>query len=224
MKSVLVMLAASVLVACSDVPSGYVGIKVNLLGGDKGVDTQELGTGRYWIGMNEQLYTFPTFSQNQVWTKDKNEGSPNDDSVSFQTADGLEVNTDIGISYHIDPTMVSVVFQKYRKGIDEITNVYIRSAVRNALVNAASTKKIETVYGAGKSELLSEVKLSVKQQCVEFGIVIDEVYWIGTFRLPPSIITSINDKATASQKTQQREQEIQQSRAEADKKIEEARK
>jgi regulator of protease activity HflC (stomatin/prohibitin superfamily) len=223
MKKLLVILATLFLVACSDVPSGYVGIKVNLLGGDKGVDTQELGTGRYWIGWNEKLYTFPTFSQNQVWTKDETEGSPNDDSMTFQTIDGLEVNTDVGISYHIDPKMVSVVFQKYRKGVEEITNIYIRSAVRNALVNAASTKKIETVYGSGKTELLAEVTKSVRDQCVEFGIIIDQVYWIGRFRLPETITQSINDKAAATQKTQQREQEIQQSKAEADKKIEEAR-
>lgn len=223
MKKLLVILATLFLVACSDVPSGYVGIKVNLLGGDKGVDTQELGTGRYWIGWNEKLYTFPTFSQNQVWTKDETEGSPNDDSMTFQTIDGLEVNTDVGISYHIDPKMVSVVFQKYRKGVEEITNIYIRSAVRNALVNAASTKKIETVYGSGKTELLAEVTKSVRDQCVEFGIIIDQVYWIGRFRLPEAITQSINDKAAATQKTQQREQEIQQSKAEADKKIEEAR-
>ena len=39
--------------ACSYVPAGNVGIKVNLLGGDKGVDSEVLGVGRYWIGWNE---------------------------------------------------------------------------------------------------------------------------------------------------------------------------
>ncbi|TON81215.1 transposase, partial [Vibrio parahaemolyticus] len=53
---------------CSKITAGHVGIKVNLLGGDKGVQAEEVGVGRYWVGVNEELYSFPTFSQNYVWT------------------------------------------------------------------------------------------------------------------------------------------------------------
>lgn len=89
--ALLAVLAGSV-AGCSYVPAGNVGVKVNMLGGDKGVDTEVLGVGRYWIGMNEELYVFPTFMQNYVWTKDPAEGSPNDESISFQTADGMTAN------------------------------------------------------------------------------------------------------------------------------------
>ena len=46
------------------VPAGNVGIKVYLLGGEKGVDAEQKGPGRYWIGWNEDLYLFPTYKQN----------------------------------------------------------------------------------------------------------------------------------------------------------------
>ena len=208
--------------ACSDVPSGYTGIKVNLLGSDKGVDSQELGTGRYWIGVNEKLFIFPMFTQTQVWTADANEGSPNNDSMTFQTVEGLDVNADLGITYSLDPKKVSVIFQKYRKGIEEITNTVLRSMVRDALINAASTKQIESVYGAKKADLIKEVEETVRKQSAEVGINIEKVYWIGSLRLPPSIVNSINAKAAASQMTAQREQEIQQSKAEAEKLVAEA--
>lgn len=224
MKKLLLATAiALTLTACSDVPSGYVGIKIYMLGGDKGVDTQELGTGRYWIGVNEQLYIFPTFSQNQVWTKDKTEGSPNDDSMTFQTIEGLSVNTDIGITYAIDPKKVSLIFQKYRKGIDEITSVYMRSMVRDALVTEASTRKMESVYGQGKTELIDAVQARVQRQTADIGILVEKIYLVGELRLPQSVTTSINDKIGATQKTQQRENEVAQSKAEADKKVEDAR-
>jgi regulator of protease activity HflC (stomatin/prohibitin superfamily) len=223
MKKLLLCIVLLALTACSDVPSGYRGIKVNLLGSDKGVDNQELGTGRYWIGMNEQLFIFPMFTQTQVWTKDVNEGSPKDDSMNFGTLEGLEVNTDIGITYSLDPNKVSVIFQKYRKGIDEITNTVLRSMVRDALINAASSRPIESVYGTGKAELIKTVEDTVRKNCVDIGINIEHVYWIGSLRLPPTIVQSINAKASATQMTAQREQEISQSKAEADKKIEEAR-
>lgn len=211
------------LAACSYVPAGNVGVKVNMLGSDKGVDTEVLPVGRYWIGMNEELYLFPTFMQNYVWTKDAQEGSPNDESISFQTADGMTANADIGISYSIDPEKVSIIFQTYRRGVDEITDTFLRNMVRDAIVKEASNKPIEYVYGAGKAELLASVQKDVMDQVTPIGIKIDKIYWIGEIRLPQTVIDSINNKNAATQMAQQRQNEVAQAKAEADKKIEDAR-
>ena len=218
----MLLLSVMLLAGCDTVPSGYVGVKVNLLGSEKGVDVQELGTGRYWIGLNEQLFTFPTFQQNQVWTRDKNEGSQNDDSVTFNTSEGLSVNTDIGLTYSIDPKKVSTIFQKYRKGIGEITSIYMRSMVRDALVTEASSRTMVDIYGKGKSEFISAVQQRVLTQTAELGIIVEKIYLIGELRLPPSVTASINAKIEATQKTSQRENEVAQSKAEADKKLAEA--
>ena len=216
------LLVASV-AACSYVPAGNVGVKVNLLGGDKGVDSEVVGVGRYWLGWNEELYLFPTFMQNYVWTAGVDEGSPNDESISFQTADGMTANADLGISYSIDPDKVAVIFQTYRRGVEEITDTFLRNMVRDALVKQASNKPIEYVYGAGKSELLAAVQKDVSDQVGPLGINIGKIYWIGEIRLPQTVIDSINAKNAATQMAQQRLNEVQQSKAEADKKIEDAR-
>jgi regulator of protease activity HflC (stomatin/prohibitin superfamily) len=209
--------------ACSYVPAGNVGVKVNLLGGEKGVDTEELGVGRYWIGINEELYLFPTFMQNYEWTADSRPGSETDESLSFQTADGNTATADIGISYSIDPTRVTDIFQKYRRGVDEITDTFLRNMVRDSLVRMASTKSIEYVYGAGKAELIAAVEADVAAQVAPIGINIDKIYWLGKIVLPATIEEAIDSKNAATQKAQQRLNEVQQSKAEADKKIEEAR-
>lgn len=222
-KGLLLTLMAASLAACSYVPAGNVGVKVNLLGGEKGVDTEELGVGRYWIGWNEELYLFPTFMQNYEWTADSRPGSETDESLSFQTADGNTATADIGISYSIDPTRVTEIFQKYRRGVDEITDTFLRNMVRDSLVRLASTKSIEYVYGAGKAELIAAVEADVAAQVAPIGINIDKIYWLGKITLPATIEESINSKNAATQKAQQRLNEVQQSKAEADKKIEEAR-
>ena len=223
MKKIFFISLITLLTACSRVEPGFVGIKVNLLGGDKGVDMQELGVGRYWIGMNEELYTFPTYSQSMVWTQSATEGSPNDDSMTFQTKEGLSVNTDIGITYSIDPKKVSVIFQKYRKGINEITSVYLRSMVRDALATEASKRNIESVYGEGKSELIQATQDRVAMQTKDIGIIIEKIYLVGDLRLPPVVVEAINAKIGATQKAAQRENEVAQSKAEADKAIAEAK-
>lgn len=221
----LAMSAVFGLSACSKVPSGNVGVKVYLLGGEKGVESEQLGVGRYWIGWNEELYLFPTFTQNYVWTagNDADQGSPNDESLSFQTVEGLTVNADIGISYNIDPTKVSDVFQKYRRGIDEITDTYLRNMVRDALVTAGSTQPIEAVYGKGKADLISSVEQQVRAQVSDLGIRVERIYWIGQVRLPQNVIDSINLKIQATQVAQQRENEVLTAKAQADKDREEAR-
>lgn len=222
-KFLIIAVSALALAACSKVPAGNVGVKVYLLGSSKGVDSEELGPGRYWIGINEDLFLFPTFTQNYVWTAGNDPGSEGDESISFQTTEGLTVNADVGISYHVDPTKVNVLFQRFRKGIDEITDLYVRNMVRDSLVKIASRKRIESVYGEGKSDLIEAVQAEVARQIEPYGIVVEKVYLIGEMRLPSVVVQALNAKIEATQRAQQRENEIQQTKAEAQKAIEEAR-
>lgn len=222
-KIMVLMLAMLSFTGCEYVRPGEVGIKVYLLGGDKGVDSEELGVGRYWIGINEKLHVFPTFTQNVVWTQDRKEGSPNDESIKFQTVKGMTVGADVGVSYSIDPSKVSLIFQKYRKGVDEITDIYLRNMVRDAFVTQASTRKIEDVYGAGKSEMMKAVQKQVMDSCEDIGINIEKIYLIGELRLPETVTNALNAKITATQKAEQKENEIQETIAEANKAREEAK-
>lgn len=200
--------------SCTTVPAGQVGVIVHLLGSSKGVDSEEVGVGRYWLGWNDELYLFPTFTQNDTW-KEK-------DSITFQTKEGLNVNADIGISYHIDPTKVAAVFQKYRKGINEISDIYLHNMVRDALNKASSTQDVESVYGQGKAELLATAEDTVKKEVESIGIVIEHIYWASPLHLPDTVVENINRKINATQMALTRENEIQQTKAEAQKAIEEA--
>lgn len=214
MKKLLLALMAVSIVACSKVPAGHVGVKAYLLGGEKGVDSVELGPGRYWIGLNEELYLFPTFTQTDKWVGPQ--------AISFQSSEGMGVSANVGISYAVDPNKVSVVFQKYRKGIEEISDMYLRQMVMDAFVTVGGTKPIESVYGEGKAELISQVEARVREQVAPIGINVERVYWVGQPKLPDSVVNSINAKINATQKAQQRENEIQQAKAEAQKAIETA--
>lgn len=203
------------LAACSKVPAGNVGVKFNLYGSDKGVQMQELQPGRYWIGWNEELYTFPTFTQTYTWQRT----DQRDESLSFGTVEGLSVNADVGITYHIVPDKVAKLFQTYRKGVDEITDTYLRNMVRDSLVKQASTIGIESVYGRGKADLIDAVERDVKSQVAGIGIEVEKVYWIGDLRLPQNVTNAINAKIQATQMAEQRKNEVAQAQAEADKEV-----
>lgn len=209
------MAGVVLIAACSKVPAGNVGVKFNLYGSDKGVQMQELQPGRYWIGWNEELYTFPTFTQTYTWQKSENR----DESLTFGTVEGLSVNADVGITYHIAPDKVTKLFQTYRKGVDEITDTYLRNMVRDSLVKQASTIGIESVYGRGKADLIEAVQKDVKDQVSPIGIEVEKVYWIGDLRLPKNVTQAINAKIQATQMAEQRKNEVAQAQAEADKDV-----
>lgn len=221
----LVVLA---LTACSRVESGYVGVKVNLLGDDKGVQQEVLGAGRYWIGMNEELYIFPTFQQNCAWTAGESEGkgcadSIGDEAIRFQTVEGLAVKADVGVAFTIQREAVPELFQTFRKGIVEISDSYVRRVVQDAFITAASTKKIDFIYGEGKATLLKEVSEAVRNTLKPKGITVDSVFFLSDLIVPQEVTNAVNAKIQATQMAQQRENEVAQARAEADKAREEAK-
>jgi regulator of protease activity HflC (stomatin/prohibitin superfamily) len=221
MKTAKLFLLASLLLlgACTKVPAGNVGIKVYLLGGSKGVDIEEKGPGRHWVGINEEMYLFPTFTQNYTWAKDCQDGDCTNEELGFQTVEGLAVTADVGISYHIQPDKAPLIFQKYRKGVDEITDIYLRNMVRDSLVKNASSMPVETVYGAGKTKLITQVQKDIADQVGPLGIIVEKIYWVGELRLPATVVSSINAKIQMTQQAQMAQNEVARAKAQADVKI-----
>ncbi|MDZ4726745.1 MAG: SPFH domain-containing protein [Leptospira sp.] len=209
------ILSLFVFVSCQKVPAGYVGVKVYLLGGNKGVDSEELGVGRYWIGINEELYLYPTFTKTYVWTADFQEDSETNESIDIQTKEGLTVNADVGIQFRIDPTKANVLFQTYRRGIDEVTDNVLRTAVRDSLNRLASVMTSDMIYGPGRVDLIEKATLATKEEFLQRGIIIERLYWIGTMRLPEKVKQALDAKIEAIQKAESRENELREALAQA---------
>ena len=141
----------------------------------------------------------------------------------FQTREGLSTTVDMGLKYHLDPNRISEIFQTYRKGVDEITDVDVRNIVRNAMNRIASQYFIRDIYGAKKVEFLDAVIAEVKAKTEENGIIVEELFIVGSFFLPSEVYASINATQKAEQDALMRNNEIQSSIAQAQKDIEEAR-
>jgi len=217
----MVMIMCVLLSSCSVVPAGYRGIKVYLLG-KGGVEEKQLGVGAYLHGFNQKIYKFPVFQQNYVWRDEMDTHGP-DNSITFQSKEGLDVKGDFGISYSLVADSVPAIFQKYRRGIDEITNIFLRNMVRDALNTVASRMPIESIYGVHKRDLLLKVDSMVSRQTNRHGIIIDRIYTIGELHLPPTIESAINAKLEANQRSQQSQNEVKTVEAEANKKIAQAK-
>lgn len=220
MNRLVKMAAVSVLAlstaACDYIEPGQVGVKVTTAGGDRGVQRDLMPPGRHWIGFTERLYMFPTFVQNYVWDAASTSQSPANESIDFQSREGANINGDFGVQYVFDRNRITDIFQRYRMGAMEITRQTLRNEVRDALVSAASTRRIEDIIGDGKNAFMDEVLATVQSRMNPHGIMVDNIYAVGQFRLDARVVEAINRRISAAQETEQRRQQVETARMEAE--------
>lgn len=190
---------------------GYVGVVVNYFGDEQGVDPKALNTGMHWIAPWKSVHEFPTFEQNITWEKER--------GFNFQTAEGMAVHCDLGLTFHLLPEHIPGIFQRYRRGVDEISDLFIRNYVRDAINTQASKMAIEDLYGSGKEEFFKQVQLHVRKDLNSLGIDITRIYIIGRFGFPEGVINALNAKIEATQRAQQRENELREAEAQAKKDV-----
>ena len=215
-RSMALLASVTLLAACDYIEPGNVGVKVTTAGGDRGVQRELLDPGRHWIGWTERLYTFPTFVQNYVWDRAQTSQSPADESFDFQSREGANINADFGIQYTFQRNRIPDIFARYRMGATEITRQTLRNEVRDALTSAASTRRIEDLIGDGKNAFMDEVLRTVQERMNPHGIVVDNVYAVGQFRLDARVVEAINRRIAAAQETEQRRQAVETARQEAE--------
>jgi regulator of protease activity HflC (stomatin/prohibitin superfamily) len=209
---------------CETIQPGYVGIKVNLWGDQKGVEQLPLLTGRVTYNpVSEHIYTFPTFIQNAVWTASPHEGKPIDESITFNSVEGSAVNADIALAYSFVAEKVPHLFVEFRKDAEEITHGYMRNQVRDSFSRFASVIKVTDIFGQKKQELLVSVKEDLNKALSGKGFRFDMISFVGALRVDKKVEESINAVISASQRAIEAQNKVLQSKAEADQQIEKAR-
>lgn len=204
------------------VDKGYEGAKINTIGTDKG-GIEILTTGRHFYNpIKYDVIQNPVFRQEYVWTSSKDEGSKNDESITFQSSNSLKFTANVGISFSLIPNKSGELYEKYHKTLKDMIDSNIRNSVRDAFNRAASERDAEDIYGKGKNKFIADVTDEVTRYWENY-FIIHKIYLVGPLDPPDQIRTAINKKIEAIQKAQQRENEVAESRAAANKKIEIAR-
>ena len=203
--------------ATTRVDAGHVGIRVKLAGSDRGVQEMPVVTG--WVLYNpltEQIVLFPTSVQNVVWTQSAHEGRAFDESITFSSSEGVNVTSDIGLSFHIEPALAPKLYSRFRlNDLDKLSDGYMRNTVREAFNDVASKLPVQEIYGAGKSPMLAEVTQKCRDVFGKDGIVIDQLTINGALRLPQNVMDAINRAMEATQKALESKNRVAQVEAEA---------
>lgn len=196
MKKLLLIAVVMLFSACTKITSGNVGVEVDQYGSDRGVQSKVVGPGTYYSGWNTTYYEYPTYTTNYVYSKSAAEGKAADESITFQAKGGVAINADFGLAYHIDADQAPVVFQKYHKGLDEITDGPLRNLVRDSLNQVSGEMTFEDISGDIPA-YMAKVNIELKKRAAVNGIDIELLSNVGAFRWPDSIQAGINAQQQA---------------------------
>lgn len=212
-------------VGCTQIDIGHVGLKVNRASSQRGVENTPTVTG--WVFYNpitQSVIEYPVYIQSLTWTKSVDEGSPLDESITFSSSEGLIVNADVGFAFNVEATKAPRLYSKFRQNdLGVLAHGYVRNIVRDSLNEIASTMPVQDIYGLKKSELLVRAKERARAILAPDGITVDQLTFAGSLRLPSDVESAINNSIAATQRAHSAENKVAEIKAEADQKVAAAR-
>lgn len=185
----------------SKVPAGYEAILVNSYG-QQGVQDMPLVTGRvYYNPFTQDLVTYPVFVQ----TKDY-------EPFEVTAKDGSKFTVDPTISYRINAGSTPAIYQKYRKDIDQITDVILLQFIKDTfrvVLNKYTTD--DMISKAGEIDI--ELSKTLVEQAKVDNISIERL--TSGLKYPQTITDAIALKNKAVQDAQRVENELRIAEAQA---------
>jgi regulator of protease activity HflC (stomatin/prohibitin superfamily) len=211
--------------SCSRIGAGYVGIKVNMAGDQKGVADFPAVTGWvFYAPWLTQIETYPVFMQSYVYTASASEGKKEDESITFSDKDQIPIGADVNVSYTLEGAKAPHFYIKFRNDdIKAFTHGYMRNTMRDAFQIIASRYTYEEINGTGKEKFMKEVRAMMNADLNLYGVTIEQLGFVGSLRPPKAISDSITLKLKANQDALRTENELRQSTAEAAKVVAKAK-
>lgn len=197
------------------IDAGYEGLRVNKYGDEKGVDRVTEVTGAVWYNkIKYDIYEVPTFIQDYSF-----------ENLEFKTKDMMSVSLGTGVQVQNPAGKSPELFVEYRRYFDngkcDLTPI-IYKFTRQGFSDAVGMFQAEELI-TKKTEFRKIADSLVTNNLTDRGFEVGDIFLIGDPALPEPITQAVNNKIKAKQIAQQKEQELAQAKADADKLIEKAR-
>ena len=193
------------------VSPGYAGIKINYSGTYRGVQDIPVVTGWQWYTpFFSTVLEYPTFVQTAKW-----EGP---ESITFNSKEDLGVTAAISVSYQIEHSKVPAFYVKFRSdNLENFSHGFFHNVTRDMFNEVGGQFSIEGLMGPEKERFLKEVRDRVNKFMVDFGVNVVQLGFIGSPQPPKQVLEQLNAKVAATQAAMRAENEVRQSKAEAQK-------
>lgn len=196
------------------IDAGYAGVQYSLNGGIQG---EVLSQGLNFKNPFTKVISYSVATTQGNLSKDKKEGSKDDDSFMIATADGKTVEVDLEYSYHFDVEKLPQTFTQF-KGQDgeTIEETFMRGKLKTYVNDVSSKFSVLDIYGEKRTELNSAILEYARGKFTEFGINIDSIN-LSRIELDEQTAKAIQDKINKQQELEALKIEAQKAEVEAEK-------
>jgi regulator of protease activity HflC (stomatin/prohibitin superfamily) len=199
----LLILIPTTMVRCTRVDSSEVGIKFNKLSlTDQGTLDASPVTGYvFYNPITTSVYTYPTYVQRVDY-----------EPFKVNTKDAAIFTMDPRMAYYLDRSKATNVFFKYRRGLNEIQDGYMRTVIYDAYRVVANNYTSDELM-ASRAKFESEVRDMLDTTLNQEGFIVTE--FTSQITPPESLRQMIDAKNAAVQAALKAENEVKQAEANA---------
>lgn len=160
MKSKIII---GIVAAVAVLGGGYTVSRMDLIGTGKvgivynykdGVQDTVLTPGMHFIAPMNKVKEFSTSNEILVLTKDKRDGSKEDDSFKVATSDDASIAVSFQMSYRYDPDTVIDTYKRF-KGMDgeDIIENRVKTVLKSKISEITTNYSMMDIYSGNRSEL-----------------------------------------------------------------------
>lgn len=196
------------LTACTTIAPGNIGLKVKLLGEDRGVENVSLVSGRVTYNpASESIIEYPGTAQRFEWF--------GEESLKFSSTEGIRIGVDTAISLWVSREKAPLLYVKYRQPIDQLIDTVVRDRVNGCLNKVSSTMQVDAIIGEGRTRLMEDTKTCISEKLEPDGFILNDLQFTSDFEVPETIRAKINQQIEAQQEAVAAENRVRQKEAEA---------
>ena len=188
--------------SCTVVDSGEIGIKFHKWSSNEQDYGGVEGTCKGWVFYNpitSSVFTYPTYIQRK-----------NYEPFQVNAKDASVFRMDPTIAYRINPEKACDIFTKYRKGIEELENGYIRTCIYEAYRTCANRYSSDSLM-SNRANFESDVRQRLEKSLMDEGFLVEE--FTSQITPPESLAQMINEKNAAVQSALKAENKVKEAEA-----------
>jgi prohibitin 1 len=136
------------------------------------------------------------------------------ESASVPSAEGLVMNLDTSLIYHLDPEKASAVYQKIGPNY---LNVFIEPNLRAAIREATASHTANALYSGERELVAKQIRDQLTTLLGQRGILVESIL-LRDIQLPQTLKTSIETKQQAEQEALAMNFRLQKEKQEAERK------
>lgn len=196
------------------IPVGYEGVVYSMHGG---VQDETLTQGWHFVAPTKKVKEFTVSNEQLILTKDKRDGSKENESFKVSTSDNASIAISFQMSYKYDEEKLVETYKKF-KGMDGETIVEnrVRTVLKSKVSEITTDYSMMEIYSGNRSEINNKLTEYLNEEFHEaYGLIVLDASIIDVHP-DDQLKTAIDERVTALQKAEQAKAEQETAKIEAE--------